>query len=621
MSAPKLTISVEPSEAGAIVYLPLAPNMAGAPPAGHFAIAISVKNNEAKPVTLNALTVSFVGSPAVASATFPLLAGVKNPVTGVVEQKKITIAPTASAGWFFQPKNNITLPVPAPAQAKLSLLCEGYSDPVTLTVPLKPHQSPVPGGSYEFPAKAHDFRVGEYWTGRGEAHSAAGGGCQLFAYDMGVMAFNPASHAWSETLPGTDGSKNEHYRIWGKPLYAMADGTVIGFKNDMATNLKMGMPDPAPKPVEGNHFWLQHGDEAALYAHMQAGSLNKNLIKIGSSVKRGEFLGLAGNSGNSSNPHLHVHAIQATAPWAGPLRPLPFRNIFVIDRAALLPPSPAGAWVKAEDQGFAPVPTAIWPATSAPAWYPPGWGEVTRNAIPEAAYQAEFEHITSSGYRPVWIDGYEVNSKVFFNAIFHPADGKAWAARHGMTASQYQAEYTSQTEKGFHLTHIESYLSGNEIRYASIFVKSAGPVAAYHGLSKDQHQQKFDALTADGWRPTNISVVSPNNVQHFCALYEKHDVGGFFAKSFLTPAEYQVQFTDNAKAGRKLMYLNGYSHQGQPHLSAIWQEKSAAVVARHGEDATQFQAEFNKQLAAGLRTQLLTGYEEAGGHRFGAAWA
>jgi hypothetical protein len=439
---------------------------------------------------------------------------------------------------------------------------------------------------------------------------------------MGVIAFDSSKNAWSGTLPGKDGSKNDHHRIWGKPIYAMADGTVIGFKNDMPSNTKMGKQEPTPSPVEGNHFWLQHGDEAVVYAHMQPGSLNAKFTKMGAVIKRGEFLGLAGNSGNSTAPHLHIHAIEANKPWGGPLRPLPFRNCFMIDRTALKPPSPDGKWVKAEDQGFAHTPMAVWPAVSAPAFYPPGWGEVTRNGIPEASYQAEFDKATSSGYRPVWVDGYEVNGKVFFNAIFHPNDGNAWSARHGMSAAQYQAEFDARSSQGFHLHQIESYMSGGDIRYASIFIKSAATArTAYHGLNADQHQAKFNALTADGWRPVNISVVAPGNNRNYACLYEKRDVGGFFAKSFLTPAEYQAQFTANTNSGRKLMYLNAYSHAGTPHFTAIWQEKAPGVLARHGQDVNQFQSEFNKQLAEGRMTQFLTGYEESNGHRFGAAWA
>ncbi|MES2317097.1 MAG: peptidoglycan DD-metalloendopeptidase family protein [Pseudomonadota bacterium] len=514
------------------------------------------------------------------------------------------------------------MPLPAPGQIKMNLSADGFTDPFSTTMPLKAHQSPVPGGSYEFPAMAHDFRVGEYWSGKGESHASAGDGSQLFAYDMGVIAFDQAINAWNDKLPGKDGSQNNHYRIWGKPIYAMADGAVIGFKNDMASNTQMGTQVPTPNPVEGNHFWLQHGDEAVVYAHMQPGSLNSKFTKMGATIKRGEFLGLAGNSGNSTNPHLHIHAIEATTPWGGPLRPLPFRNTFMIDRSLLKPPSPDGKWVKAEDQGFAATSMAIWPATTAPAWYPPGWGEVTRSGIPEASYQAEFDHATSAGYRPVWVDGYDVNGKVFFNAIFHPNDGNAWAARHGMTGAQYQAEFDARSGQGYHLHQIETYLSGNEVRYASIFIKAAATArTAYHGLTQAQHQAKFNALTADGWHPLNISVVSPNNNLSYAGLYEKHDVGSFFVKSFITPAEYQTHFTANANAGRKLVYLNAYTHAGTPRMTAIWQEKAPSVLARHGQDAAQFQAEFNKQLSEGHLTRFVTGYEENNGHRFGAAWA
>ena len=247
--------------------------------------------------------------------------------------------------------------------------------------------------------------------------------------------------------------------------------------------------------------------------------------------------------------------------------------------------------------------------------------EVTRTAIPEAAYHAEFEHITSSGYRPVWVDAYEVNSKVFFNAIFHPADGVVWAERHGMTATQYQGEYSSRTGLGFHPLQIETYLSGNEVRYATIFVKSDAPATkAYHGLAQDQHQQKFTSLTRDGWRPVNISVVESHNKLMYAALYEKRDVGAFVTRNVLTAAEFQTQFDANAKAGRKLIYLDAYADVGVAHFSAIWNEKAAPVFARHGMTASEFQAEYDKQLAEGFRTRIVTGYEDGNSHRFAAIW-
>jgi murein DD-endopeptidase MepM/ murein hydrolase activator NlpD len=43
-----------------------------------------------------------------------------------------------------------------------------------------------------------------------------------------------------------------------------------------------------------------------LYAHLQSGSLK---VKKGDKIKRGDVIGLVGNSGNTSAPHLHFHVM------------------------------------------------------------------------------------------------------------------------------------------------------------------------------------------------------------------------------------------------------------------------------------------------------------------------
>ena len=47
-----------------------------------------------------------------------------------------------------------------------------------------------------------------------------------------------------------------------------------------------------------------------MWAHLQPGSVR---VKVGDHVKRGQVLGLVGNSGNSSEPHLHFHVTDAAS--------------------------------------------------------------------------------------------------------------------------------------------------------------------------------------------------------------------------------------------------------------------------------------------------------------------
>lgn len=97
-----------------------------------------------------------------------------------------------------------------------------------------------------------------------------------------------------------DGKDNRDYYAYGQKILAVADGTVVTVVD--------GVPDNAPGDMNpylapGNFVMLRHeGTLHSLYAHLQPKSAR---VKPGAKVKRGAVLGLAGNSGNSSEAHLH----------------------------------------------------------------------------------------------------------------------------------------------------------------------------------------------------------------------------------------------------------------------------------------------------------------------------
>ena len=103
-----------------------------------------------------------------------------------------------------------------------------------------------------------------------------------------------------------DGTRNEQYFCWGRPVTSPADGRVV-FAED-------GTADNPPGRVNlgklyGNHVVLEHGNgEYSLLGHMMRGSL---LVKQGERVKAGQPLGRAGNSGVSTEPHLHYQLMDA----------------------------------------------------------------------------------------------------------------------------------------------------------------------------------------------------------------------------------------------------------------------------------------------------------------------
>jgi murein DD-endopeptidase MepM/ murein hydrolase activator NlpD len=248
----------------------------------------------------------------------------------------------------------------------------------------------------------------------------------------------------------------------------------------------------------------------------------------------------------------------------------------------------------------------------------PGFAQVARHGVSNAQYQSVFTDVTTAGYRPEWVDGYEVSGATFFNALFSPPD-TAWVARHNLTGAQYQTEFNNWVGQGYRLAQVDSYLNGGQVLYAAIFDKRSVPQwTAYHGVSQATHVANFNNLTSQGYRPVNISAVN-GGTRTFTALYDKKNVGSFFTLTGMTESEYQAQFDANIAAGRRPAYIDAFMESGVPKISAIWNQVNAGSwVARHGLTSAQYQAEFNTWTAQGLLVRAVTGYESGGSARFAA---
>jgi hypothetical protein len=112
-----------------------------------------------------------------------------------------------------------------------------------------------------------------------------------------------------------DKLKNESYGAEGVDALAVADGRVTEVKDSIPENVPGATSRAVPITLEtvgGNHVIIDIGNgHYAFYAHLKPGSLR---VKLGDRVRRGQVIGLVGNTGNSTEPHLHFHVSDASSP-------------------------------------------------------------------------------------------------------------------------------------------------------------------------------------------------------------------------------------------------------------------------------------------------------------------
>ena len=141
-----------------------------------------------------------------------------------------------------------------------------------------------------------------------------------------------------------DPTRNESYFLYGADVIAAAPGRIVEVVDGMAENVPT---EPLPPfqidTAAGNHIVEALDDgRFALYAHLKPGSIR---VAVGATVRRGQTIGLVGNTGNSTEPHLHFHVTDGPAVFASNGLPYVFDRFDLVATIDLGSADPAVTFV------------------------------------------------------------------------------------------------------------------------------------------------------------------------------------------------------------------------------------------------------------------------------------
>jgi hypothetical protein len=521
------------------------------------------------------------------------------------------------------------------------------------------------GEEYAFPLHAEDLKAGERFSTFSHQPGIQGRG-----RDIHVRRFDGNGN-WSALVDGApsnpDLRKNEHSLAYGRPFYAIADGEVIGCWRNAPENPRPGeahpMRDQNGKSFiigGGNHLWVRQDDGIiVLYAHaipetipaaicpngraltaspagggghpdvdpqafVPAGispAVATGTVVAGETVRRprvrkGQQLGLIGNSGSAGGPHLHDHGEQVIGPNQTRAADLVFeRGLFkFLEQGS----TDLDGWRSFSGKTLPEGTILVWPARQL-------GNEYTRHGLPLDTYSRLAQHLANSGFMPVVLDCYGVGGKTFVNMTWRPKDAD-FRAFVDLTRAQYQARFDSAVAAGLKPVFVDSCSDSGGQRYSAIFKKEPGGFFAQHGLSQQQHQALFEAKTQQGFVPVSIAVVEKNGDRDYTVLYHKENIGRFRLRSRLQRTgnvdQYQKAFEKAIQDGLHPVYLNAYMFGGRQHFVALFAERPAGTpFARHNQTKGQFQTAFAEATGNGFLTQSLTAFDGAKSkHVFAGVW-
>ena len=153
---------------------------------------------------------------------------------------------------------------------------------------------------------------------------------QRYAYDF--IQQNREGKSYDE-----DGKTLSDYYCFGAEVLAVADGQVVQVSNGITDYPKVGdySIDWKTRDFRGNFVIIRHAKgEYSFTAHFKRGSI---CVKTGERVTQGQVIGLVGNSGHSTEPHIHFHLQDRPSFWTGIGLPIKFYDYNIVEQKEMRP--------------------------------------------------------------------------------------------------------------------------------------------------------------------------------------------------------------------------------------------------------------------------------------------
>jgi ribulose bisphosphate carboxylase small subunit len=277
-----------------------------------------------------------------------------------------------------------------------------------------------------------------------------------------------------------------------------------------------------------------------------------------------------------------------------------FRPVSVSGYAAEAQDRYASVWEEIIGPDFY---ASIWEKTSGPEL-------IARHNLTATQHQQTVEALFAQGFRPAWVSGYCVLGEDRYTSIWVKQPGPAMVARHNLSSDQHQETVEQLFAQGFRPICVSGYTVDGQDFYASIWEQSSGPeVVTRHNLDGDQHQETAEQLFAQGFRPTCVSGYGSDGQQRFASIWVKSAGPELVARHRLTGPEHQQTVDQLLGQGFRPTCVSGYAVDGQDFYASIWVKTTGPdMVVRHNLTSAQHQQAVEQLFAQGFRPTCVSGY-------------
>ncbi|PGH08835.1 hypothetical protein AJ79_05839 [Helicocarpus griseus UAMH5409] len=160
----------------------------------------------------------------------------------------------------------------------------------------------------------------------------------------------------------------------------------------------------------------------------------------------------------------------------------------------------------------------IWDKSSKTAWE-------ERTGMSADGFQTVFDDLVDKkGYRLIYVSGYAEGKEARYAAIWEKTDKKTeWVARFGLTSEKYQEEFDKNLKNGLRPIQVNGYSVDGKTFFAAIWEKSDSIFEARHDMTSEKYQETFDDLVSKGYVLSVVSGYERGDGVRYAAIWDKKE--------------------------------------------------------------------------------------------------
>lgn len=216
--------------------------------------------------------------------------------------------------------------------------------------------------------------------------------------------------------------------------------------------------------------------------------------------------------------------------------------------------------------------------------------------------------VGDAGFRPVRQHFYNTPDGVHLASVWRDRTTR-WAARHGMSPVEFEAEYESAQLRGLQLTDLSGYEENGEARYAAVWEDPESGNPTERAVRQGQHyaalMKEFPLLVRDGYVPLKITGFAVQLGSFYASVWEKSRQGSTQVRrrDDISVSRFGEVCADLIDAGYRPVQLAGYATLAGPRLGAIFTDPNGRIAAFHGTDPAELRLSVIEAKAAEERKQ------------------